>query len=90
MSTSFNVILSLLATMETSEVIHLVDTVGLLLEQCDQDDSHIIIDEDSEVLYQSDTIYEHCNPLESSKHLQSCCLCKVSSWELGTAIVKIM
>jgi len=73
--------------MEPSEVIQLVDTVGLLLEQCETDD---IIHEDSELFYQPSTLYELCDPLESSEQLQSCCLCKVSSWELATAIVKIM
>ena len=74
--------------MKPPEVIQLVDTIGLLLEQCGPDD--FVIDEDNELFGQPYLMYELCDPLKSREQLQSCCLCKVSSWELATAIVKIM
>ena len=74
--------------MEPPEVIRLVDAIGLLLEGCDQD--HMTTDDGDDPLYQRHILYELCDPLESREELHTCCLRKVSSIELATAIVKIM
>jgi len=74
--------------MEPYEVIQLVDAIGLLLEGCGQD--HMTTDDNDEPLYQPHMLYELCDPLESREELHTCCLRKVSSIELATAVVKIM
>ena len=75
-------------TMNPDEVILLVDVIGSLLEGCGQD--HMNTDKDDEPIYQSDTLYELCDPLESREELHTCCLRKVSTIELASAVVKIM
>jgi len=74
--------------MDLPVLIQLVDIIGLLLKKCAPHCTSR--NEDDQPLYQMHTLYNKVDPLESREVLQSCCLCKVSSWELATAIVKIM
>ena len=69
-------------------MIRLVDVIGLLLEGCGQD--YMATDDSDDPLYQRHMFYELCDPLESREELHTCCLRKISSIELATAIVKIM
>ncbi|XP_065905811.1 ubiquitin-protein ligase E3C-like isoform X2 [Dysidea avara] len=77
-----------IVAMEPLEVIRLVDAIALLLEGCGQD--VMTSSDDDEPLYQPDMLYRLCDPLESREELHTCCLRKVSSMELATAIMKII
>ena len=74
--------------MGPPDLIQLVGTIGLLLQNCAP--NYIPTYEDDQPLYQTHTLYDEVDPLGSRETLQSCCLCKVSSRELATAVVKIM
>ena len=77
-----------LVNMEAKEVLNLVDTIGLLLEECDSD--HVINTEENDLLYEPLPSSESCDPLESTDELKTCCLCMISSRHLATAILRIM